>query len=199
MAGAARGVTGVLDELGVSRCGAVGYSMGGRLALWMLVHGAGRFSGCVLESASPGIEDQNQRRARRAEDERRAENLESCDLGTFVRQWYEQPLFATLHRDRRRFDALVTHRMDNHGPELARSLRAMGAGAQASLWPRLPGLSEPVVAVAGALDGKYVDVVSRMAGLSERIQAAIVPGAGHNVHVEETELFVQLVDSAFAK
>src|SRR5918994_5654049 len=57
MEGTARSVIRTLDELEVRRPVIVGYSMGGRLALYLALHYPERCVGLILESASPGLED----------------------------------------------------------------------------------------------------------------------------------------------
>src|SRR3990172_3431276 len=53
----------LLGSLGVGRFAALGYSMGGRLAMNLVMAAPERLWGLVLESASPGIEDQAGREA----------------------------------------------------------------------------------------------------------------------------------------
>ena len=58
-----------LDARGVKQCGLVGYSMGGRLALYLAGRHPRRFSCLVLESASPGLRTQEDRQKRQKQDE----------------------------------------------------------------------------------------------------------------------------------
>src|ERR687894_1108620 len=94
--GAARAVIGILDELERVRTVIAGYSMGGRLALYLALRYPERCAGLLLESASPGIEDEEERTARRETDEEWARCLESGDFEAFLQDWYAQPLFASL-------------------------------------------------------------------------------------------------------
>ncbi len=182
--GAGRAVIGLLDGLGVERAVLAGYSMGGRLALYVALRHPGRCAGLVLESASPGLEDAAARADRRRADEEKAARLESGDFEEFLRDWYRQPLFAPLARDEDLLRRTVEARRANVPRELARSLRGMGTGSQPSLWEELAGLRLPALALAGELDEKYVALARRMAGLSRNLRADIVPEAGHNVHAE---------------
>ena len=88
---------------------------------------------------------------------------------------------------------LIEARMHNDPRELARSLRRMGVGEQPSLWGELAGLRVPTLAVAGALDEKYVGISRRIAASSPHVRAAVVPGAGHNVHVEDPGAYLALL------
>ena len=97
--GATRAVIRTLDDIQVSRPVVAGYSMGGRLALYLALRFPERCAGLILESASPGLESASERAARRAADESKAERLQSGDFEAFLRDWYAQPLFASLAQD----------------------------------------------------------------------------------------------------
>jgi 2-succinyl-6-hydroxy-2,4-cyclohexadiene-1-carboxylate synthase len=191
--GAARAVIGILDGLEVVHPVMVGYSMGGRLALYLALRYPERCAGLFLESASPGLENSSKRAARRAADESKAKRLESGDLRAFLRDWYRQPLFASLAQDENLLRQTTEARRRNDPGELARSLRGMGTGSQPSLWGELESLSMPALAVAGGLDEKYAGISSRMRSINPRIRSTVVPGAGHTVHAEAPAEYVALL------
>src|SRR5688572_2561414 len=109
----ARAAIHVLDELRVQRPVMVGYSMGGRLALYMALRCPERCAGLFLESASPGLESEEERAVRRASDQEKAKRLETEDFEAFLRDWYRQPLFASLARDRMLFQRTIEARRRN--------------------------------------------------------------------------------------
>jgi 2-succinyl-6-hydroxy-2,4-cyclohexadiene-1-carboxylate synthase len=191
--GAARAVIGILDGLEVDRPIVAGYSMGGRLALYLALRYPSRCAGLFLESASPGLEGAGERAARRAADESKAERLESGDFEAFLLDWYRQPLFASLARDENVLRRTVEARRRNDPAELARSLRGMGTGRQPSLWGELEGLAVPALAITGGLDEKYAGILSRMASINPRLEYAVVPGAGHTVHADTPAAYTSLL------
>jgi 2-succinyl-6-hydroxy-2,4-cyclohexadiene-1-carboxylate synthase len=191
--GATRAVLDLLDRFGAARPAIVGYSMGGRLALYLALRHPERCSGLFLESASPGIEDATKREARRRSDEQRAERLEAGDLASILHDWYRQPLFASLAQREDLLQETIEARMHNDPVELARSLRGMGTGHQPSLWDDLDALQVPAVAVAGELDEKYARISRRIAGSSPNARAVVIPGAGHNVRLEAPEAYLALL------
>lgn len=195
--GAALRVLDLLDELDIERPTIVGYSMGGRLALYLALRYPERCAGLFLESASPGIEGAAERRARREADEERARSLEEDDLQDFLVDWYGQPLFASLARREGLVHKTIEARLRNRPEELAVSLRGMGAGNQPSLWGELEGLAVPKIAVAGALDGKFAGISRRMQTASPHVRATVVPGAGHNVRLEAPEVYLKLLQDLF--
>jgi 2-succinyl-6-hydroxy-2,4-cyclohexadiene-1-carboxylate synthase len=76
---------------------------------------------------------------------------------------------------------------------LARSLRAMGVGAQPWLGDRLQELMMPVLVVTGELDRKYTEIARAMAARIPDGRIEVVGGAGHVVHVENSSAFNRLV------
>ena len=186
---AALALLAVLDDAGVGQCIPVGYSMGGRLALYLVVTRPDRCRALVLESGSPGLASQREREARREWDESKASELESQELDAFLEDWYRQPLFYSIRRNEARLAALMERRRHNDTAGLARSLRLMGTGSQPSLWPRLPEIPFPWLAVAGELDSRYRKTMRDMVSLSEKGRLVTVPDAGHNTHFENPEAF----------
>ena len=159
---------------------------------------AARWSGVALVSASPGIEDARARAARAASDEYLAARLESVSfparrgrdaLVAFLNDWYRQPLFASLWENQSLREAVLRRRLQNDPAELARALRGMGVGVQPPLWDALGRLDAPVLLVAGERDEKYMGLARRMEGLCKLGRRAIVPAAGHAVHLEAPEVF----------
>ncbi len=193
MEGAARAVVELMGRLGVSRVTVAGYSMGGRLALYLALRYPERCAGLLLESASPGIDNEPERAARRKADEAKSARLESGNFEAFLRDWYRQPLFASLARREGMVEALIEARRSNDPRELACSLRGMGTGSQPSLWEELTGLRVPALVIAGELDAKFVGIVQEMAESSPRISVEVIPSAGHNVRLEAPEAYLSSV------
>ncbi|MBA3390942.1 MAG: 2-succinyl-6-hydroxy-2,4-cyclohexadiene-1-carboxylate synthase [Rubrobacter sp.] len=197
--GAARAVVRLLDRLGVLCATVAGYSMGGRLALYLALRHPERCAGLFLESASPGIEDSEERAARRDADEAKATRLESGDFEAFLRDWYRKPLFASLARREEMVEALIEARRSNDPRELACSLRGMGTGSQPSLWEELTGLRVPALVIAGELDAKFAGIVQEMAESSPRISVEVIPSAGHNVRLEVPEAYLSSVRRSISR
>jgi 2-succinyl-6-hydroxy-2,4-cyclohexadiene-1-carboxylate synthase len=164
----------------------IGYSMGGRLALHLAVARPDLVERLVLVSSTAGLDDDADRAARRADDERRAAFLEDHGVAAFLADWLALPLFANLRRD----DAQLADRRGNTAAGLAASLRLAGTGAQQSLWPRLDSLAMPVLLVTGMLDAKFTSIAERMAWSIPRATVATLAGAGHVVHLGQPARFL---------
>jgi 2-succinyl-6-hydroxy-2,4-cyclohexadiene-1-carboxylate synthase len=183
-----------LQELGVGKGQAIllGYSMGGRIALYTAF--SAFFRALILESASPGLEDPTEREQRRISDEALAASIERDGVQAFIERWEKLPLFAsqrTLPLACRQ--VLHRQRLQNNATGLAQSLRGVGTGVQPSLYARLPMLHVPVLLIAGELDTKFVAIAWRMAQALPQSQLRIISGAGHTVHLERPEEFASLV------
>jgi 2-succinyl-6-hydroxy-2,4-cyclohexadiene-1-carboxylate synthase len=169
----------------------VGYSMGGRLALRAVLREPRAYRALVLVGATPGIEDDALRRSRRAADDDLAAWMADSRIDAVVDHWETQAVFATQDHD------LVAHqraaRLSHDPVQLARMLRATGQGALEPVWDQLPRLTLPVLAVAGELDDKYAGVAERMADAMPLGRAVLVPGAGHAAHLEQPEVFSDLL------
>jgi 2-succinyl-6-hydroxy-2,4-cyclohexadiene-1-carboxylate synthase len=165
----------------------VGYSMGGRIALHLALLHPEAVTSLVLVGATAGIDDEGERATRRAADEARADRLLRIGTEAFLEEWLAQPLFAGLPPEARRGRS-------SDAAGLASSLRLAGTGTQEPQWDRLGQLAMPVLVVAGERDEKFRALGARLAAASgTNAELAVVPGAGHAVHLERPEAFVALV------
>lgn len=187
-------IIGVLQTLGIKQGEAIllGYSMGGRIALYCAF--SGYFHALILESASPGLANPVERGKRRVHDRALADHIEREGIEAFVNEWEELPLFASQHNlPVEHWDAQHAQRLNNRTYGLANSLRGIGTGVQPPLHQRLATLTIPVLLIAGKLDRKFCTIGQYMAQRLPQAQLQMVPNAGHAVHLEQPELFVKLV------
>ncbi len=191
-----RDLWGLADALGYAETpiGILGYSMGARVALQMAAAMPARVSRLILEGGTPGLADEAERRARRATDERLAFEIELRGVEPFVDSWEAQLLFATQQRLPAKIrETLRRERLRNTPAGLANSVRCNSVGAQRSLWDRLNTVAMPALLIAGALDQKFADIATAMAARMPAARLAIVPDAGHAVHLEQPQEFDRLV------
>lgn len=165
----------------------VGYSLGARLALGLLVRHPSRFARATLVSCNPGI-DPAERPARIESDERLACLLETEGIAAFVEHWASQPLFASQARLPE--EIVATHRARRlaHAPAgLALALRHLGLGRMPDLRPALDRITVPVALVVGAEDHKFRALAERMAARLRRARVITVDGAGHDPTLERPD------------
>jgi 2-succinyl-6-hydroxy-2,4-cyclohexadiene-1-carboxylate synthase len=173
---AAADLIAILDGLQVAQVNLLGYSMGGRLALYTALHFPQRVKRLILESASPGIEEISEREARVKSDEALAEFVEREGMEVFVNRWENLPLFATQHTlsDDMRLQYRQL-RLQNNPVPLANSLRGMGTGVQPSLWQKLNNLSMPTLLIFGELDTKFTQIAYLMEAEIPQTEMRVVP------------------------
>lgn len=174
------------DVLGPSSGQWVGYSLGGRCCLHLALAHPEKVTSMVLVGATAGIDDPDERAARRARDEALADRIEQVGVAAFLDEWLAQPLFAGLTEETAGREA----RLVNTAAGLAASLRLAGTGTQEPLWDRLAEVGRPVLLVAGERDERFVGHAERMAGLLPHAEVAVIPGAGHAAHLEDPVAFV---------
>ena len=167
----------------------VGYSMGGRVALHTALSRPAAVERLVLIGATAGIDDPDERAARRAADERLADHIEAVGVPTFIDEWLANPLFAGLTEA----TALRADRLRNTPAGLAASLRATGTGTQTPLWDRLDEIECPVLVLVGEHDAKFTDRGRRLVESLPRAELVVVPGAGHSVHLEQPDATVAAI------
>lgn len=168
----------------------IGYSMGARMALHAALHHHDIVRGLVLISGTPGIEDDQERAQRRIDDEALARRIETDGLESFIDSWLDLPMFKGLDRstDQR------ADRLTNNAANLAASLRHAGVGTQESLWDRLPGISMPVLLIAGDEDAKFTGIARRMHGLIESSRIQVLDAVGHTAHLEDPARCAAVID-----
>jgi 2-succinyl-6-hydroxy-2,4-cyclohexadiene-1-carboxylate synthase len=169
----------------------VGYSMGGRIALYAALALPESVERLVLVGASPGIADAAEREARRRADEALADRIEAIGIEAFAREWGAQELFAG--QDDRVAAAAHADRLRNEPAGVAAALRGLGTGVMPPLWGRLRELAMPVRLVVGERDAKFGAIAERMAGAIGDCRLELVTGAGHAVHLEQPDTVAALI------
>jgi 2-succinyl-6-hydroxy-2,4-cyclohexadiene-1-carboxylate synthase len=180
------------------RAGYVGYSMGARFCLNLALSRPGLVDSLVLISGTAGIDDPDERRARRRSDAALAEELDPqghrsqtpLPVEEFVRRWLAQPMFEGIGPAA----SGTEERLANTGPGLASSLRLAGTGSQRPRWSSLHRLRTPVLVVTGGHDAKFSAIGERMArAIGPNAVHVVVPGTGHAPHLERPDAVAGLV------
>jgi 2-succinyl-6-hydroxy-2,4-cyclohexadiene-1-carboxylate synthase len=173
----------VVTTIGQEPFALLGYSLGARVALHVALGEVAGLRQVVLIGATAGSEDAEFRQRRRASDEALADALEaSGDVDDFIARWVRGPMFKRLGAA-----AQAEERRRNSAPGLASSLRLAGTGAQEPLWDRLPTLTAPVLALAGADDARFAAHALRLVSLVPHGVVSLIPGGGHAVHLAQPQ------------
>ena len=158
----------------------IGYSMGGRVTLHAALAHPRLVERMVLIGATAGIDDEQERAARRHDDERLADHIEAVGVEVFIDEWLTSPLFAGLNPQ----TTMRDDRLRNTAAGLASSLRTTGTGTQEALWDRLDEIRVPVLVIVGGDDAKFHALGERIVALVPRSEIVVIDGVGHSVHLE---------------
>lgn len=153
----------------------VGYSLGGRVAMFHACQQPKGLEGLIVEGGHPGLRDDTERAARAASDRRWAVRFRDEPLASVFQDWYQQPVFASLTDSQRA--ELVALRSQNNGATLAAMLQATSLAQQPDLRPALSACATPFHYVYGERDEKFAALAAEL-----HAERHVIPNAGHNAH-----------------
>lgn len=183
----------ITDELSQRTIDVLGYSMGGRVALALTCKYPERIAKCILESASPGIQNTDAKMARLEVDKKRGAFIVS-NYEAFLKDWQSMPLFETQQRvDAPLLEAQNRDRLQQKPDEVADSLLKYGTGVQSSYWNELSKISNEVLLIVGSEDMKFVVIAESMSESFKNAKLDIVEDCGHNIHLENYQTYINLV------
>ncbi len=183
----------ILQKLRIRSAHWVGYSLGGRVLLHLASAAQAAIRSMVLESTTPGIQDENERSGRKTRDYQLARFIEENTIAQFVDRWTQHPIFDSQNQVSERKREYIKHiRLQTSTIGLANNLRGMGRGSMPPVWKALPSLSRPTLLLTGKLDEKHVAIHCRMHRELPDSDLYVVPGAGHNIHFERPQKFIDI-------
>jgi 2-succinyl-6-hydroxy-2,4-cyclohexadiene-1-carboxylate synthase len=166
----------------------VGYSLGARVALSLAIRHPGRVRRALLIGVNPGLDDEGERKARRAWDEHWAERIELQGMHAFAEQWRALPLFASQATlDPALLEEQQQQRRRHQPAALAWAMRRLGLGNMPAYWNALSGLNVPLRLMVGELDERYVAIAKQIVGATPSATLQTVPAVGHNLLLEAPE------------
>ncbi|MFP9229225.1 2-succinyl-6-hydroxy-2,4-cyclohexadiene-1-carboxylate synthase [Pectobacterium cacticida] len=186
-AAVSRQLSATLSEQGIERYWLLGYSLGGRIAMYHACAGQhDGMLGLLVEGGHPGLPTAAQREERRRHDARWAQRFRQETLPMVLQDWYRQAVFADLNDQQR--EQLITHRCRNHGASVATMLEATSLGQQPFLADALRHLSLPFMYLCGASDVKFHTLAAHYG-----LPVVRVAQAGHNAHQANPTVYADRV------
>jgi 2-succinyl-6-hydroxy-2,4-cyclohexadiene-1-carboxylate synthase len=159
----------------------VGYSMGGRMALRLVVDQLDVCGRLVLLGATAGLADPGDRRQRRSADAALAARLRSDGPEKFLDFWLGLPLFADLS-DSQQFRV---ERLAHWGSGVPETLEHRGTGNMEPIWSRLSTVQMPVLALAGERDQKFTALGRALSEhIGENGTFESIAESGHACHLQ---------------
>ena len=177
----------------------IGYSMGARIALRLVLDHPRLVHRLVLESPSVGIADAAERAHRRTADLALADGIERDGIVAFVDAWEAQELFATQRAlpDVTRV-RIRRERLGQVPKGLADAVRGAGQGVMEPLHGRLAEITAPTLAISGGLDAVGLKRARLVADGIAGARLEVVPDAGHAPHLEAPGSFARIVGAFLA-
>ena len=173
----------------------IGYSMGGRAALCYAASNPEKLMGLILESASAGFENKNEREERINSDEELAKFIETHTLEQFAELWMDKEIFNTQRRfSNQKLEKIKKDKSKNSKTGLANTLRGFGTGKMPVMNNELKTIQCPVLLITGRLDTKFTKINARLINKFPKAKHSVILTAGHNTHLEEPKKFVDIVN-----
>lgn len=189
---------------------AVGYSMGGRVALEWLVHrgnGSERALDIrlMLASADPGIEDAAERSRRAGVDAHLSDRLaaiaadclpaeRASRISSLLADWYAMPMFAPLTATPAFNGILKRRHEDLASGDIARCwseiVSGCSPGANEPRWDTLQSAGDACMVITGELDARYLGIVRRSSQMG--IATRMMKDAGHALPTEQPDALARL-------
>jgi 2-succinyl-6-hydroxy-2,4-cyclohexadiene-1-carboxylate synthase len=174
-----------IERFDIGPCHVIGYSLGGRVALFSAFKYPYLFKTLTLLSASPGINSPAEKQTRLAWDAIKIEQLKTKPLLQFLDEdWYSLNLFKTFRASSVFHDAL-TQRCLHHSENLAQSMLSLSPALQPSFWPKLKHLPVPLSYIYGECDSSYVTIALQLKSILPKAKIIGIPNSGHVIHLEK--------------
>ncbi len=184
----------VKDHLTPNKIFLLGYSMGGRIALSYASVYPDDLKGLILESASAGIKNDEERKKRYEEDLKLAEFIETHTLEEFIEMWHDQELFNTQRRfSNDKLKKIKKKKFTASKIGYANSLKGFSTGIMPPVHDKLKKIPLKTLLITGELDSKFTGINARLAKRFFKAKHKIVRNSGHNTHLEESKRFVEIV------
>ena len=159
----------------------VGYSMGGRMALRVLLEHPDSARRMVLIGATAGIDDPQLRQIRIDADQKLADRVRELGPEAFLDFWLNLSLFSALAEDQQ----FRAERLQHWGTGVVETLLHRGTGNMESLWHRLAEVNHPTMIVAGEHDRKFADTGAKLVtGIGPNAQFQIIQDSSHACHLQ---------------
>ncbi len=171
----------------------VGYSLGGRLAMYHACHdqpsdlSAAKLKGLIIEGGHVGLSDPDEKIARQQHDHRWAEAFRHQAITNVLADWYQQPVFAQLTEQQRQH--LIEKRSNNQGAAIADMLESTSLSQQPFLADKLRHQQRPFIYLCGEQDLKFRQMSQQFA-----LPLQLIPATGHNVHQADPIAFADAIN-----
>jgi len=158
----------------------VGYSMGGRISLWLHFLFPKKFSSLCCISSNPGLKGGRMKRL--SEDQKWLKLMSTLSVEDFIKKWYDQPMFYNC--------PIPKERMNCDLKRWSEILQKFTIAKQPCFWDDLFKIKIPVLFLFGERDEKYKQIGNRLNTMDSEINTKIIKNCSHVVHLEAPDTCV---------
>ena len=176
-----------------------GYSLGGRLSIAFAKKYPDLINSLVLESCSLGIETIDEKEKKYSDDLLDIEKIKN-NYKNFIKEWEEKSLFKTQKiNNKKEWNSQKEIRKNHNNAQLAKSLEVFSQGNMRYYKNEYIDFNFPISIINGSHDNKYVKIGKKIAYLNRNAKQYIVNNSGHNTHLEQPELFLDILNESIYK
>jgi len=177
----------------------MGYSMGGRIALHMLIDQPERWKKVIIVSGHTGVDNEELKKERVLTDTQWAQRFLKDDWAEVINAWNVQGVLQQAKKNDESsqcgFTFLDRRELEEQRVAVAKSFQHWSVGKQENLLPVLKNISCPVLWITGESDVKFTKVASNAAAHMPRGKHVVAPNTGHRVPWESSRFFADEVVS----
>ena len=185
-----------LKLLGAEDAHLVGYSMGGRVALSLLINHPELFSSASLVGVHPGLAKKREHAERIKLEHEWIQLLREKGIGAFVEYWEQYPLFES--QKNLDFETLMNQkilRLSQNEQGLIRAIEVLGLSSMPNYELKASDIEVPVEILVGEYDQKFQGRGELLATMIPQGEMLIIEATGHNVVLERPEVVAQQINS----
>ena len=189
----------LLQKINIKKINLCGYSLGGRLSIAFAKKYPDLINSLVLESCSLGIETIDEKEKKYSDDLLDIEKIKN-NYKNFIKEWEEKSLFKTQKiNNKKEWNSQKEIRKNHNNAQLAKSLEVFSQGNMRYYKNEYIDFNFPISIINGSHDNKYVKIGKKIAYLNRNAKQYIVNNSGHNTHLEQPELFLDILNESIYK
>ena len=185
----------LLNELEINKINLCGYSMGGRMAIAFANKFPDKINSLILESTSLGLNESEVRSERFYKDKELAKNLRE-DLISFMNEWGNNTLFKNQKtRNKTGWEEQNKNRLLHDKNQLAHALEVFSPSNMPYYDKAFQDFDFPIHVINGSEDDKYIKIGAEMMRLNPNVKQYIIKESGHNTHLENLDMFIDVLNN----
>ena len=146
----------------------------------------------IIESSSPGIESNSERKNRFANDLNLAKLIKESEFSDFLNKWYDLEIFNSLRKSQG-FEKIINLRLLNDKLEISNNLKNLSLGNQEYLTEKIKDLDLRILLLSGEFDLKYSELNTSLSKKFKNASSIIIQNCGHNIHSENPSLYISSI------